>query len=237
MVSAVQGFQAIDRVSLSVRHAAVYDALASEYDARAPALTTVTQDSLAQLLARTGDARGRALDVGCGAGLVSQGLLDAGFNTTAIDVSARMLEACRARAPEAHVLHGDYLEQRFDQPFDVIVAFAFIHLFPADLAEECVAKMRADLKPNGLLLIGTTAEPVAREGLEGKADYPGAPRRFRRRWTEEAFLDALVQAGLEVFDVARHIDPFGKRWTDVVAGPACCHRADVTSSGILCAAT
>lgn len=207
----------LDRLGLARHHAAVYDALAAEYAARAPSMVAVTQDSLAQLLALTGNAHERALDVGCGAGTVSRELLGAGFRTTSIDISRRMAEACQARAPQARVLQGDYLEYEFGERFDVIVAFAFFHLFPAAMAAECLAKLRADLAPGGLLLIGTTAEPVSGEGLEGKADYPGAPLRFRRRWTEAGFLQALGQAGFDTLDIARHVDPSGKRWTDVVA--------------------
>lgn len=236
-VLVVDRLLSISRVDLARRHAAVYDALAAEYDARAPSLMSVTQDSLEQLFAVVGSGHGRALDVGCGAGMVSRGLLDAGFDTTAIDVSIRMVEVCRTRAPEAQVLRADYLDHEFDRPFDVVVAFAFIHLFPAALAFECLAKMRNDLAVDGLLLIGTTAEASSREGLEEKTDYPGAPRRYRRRWTEDGFLLALRQAGFDVLDVARHVDPFGKRWTDVVAGPSTWnHRASLPGGGASAAA-
>lgn len=81
-------------------------------------------------------------------------------------------------------------------------------------------KMRRDLAVGGRLLIGTTGETKSSEGFEPKVDYPGAPARFRRRWTERDFLAALAQAGFKVLDVHRHHDPWGKVWFDVVATSA-----------------
>lgn len=201
---------------LACRHADIYDALADEYAARAERLVAVTTDSVGRVLALAPPGGGRALDVGAGAGLVAQALISCGYRTTAIDVAPRMAEVCRARVPEATVVVGDYLDHRFDAGFDVMVAFAFIHLFPTALAVACMTKMRDELADEGLLLIGTTAEVACTEGFEDKADYPGSPRRYRRRWTESAFLRTLNSVGFRILDVARHDDPFGKRWTDVV---------------------
>jgi SAM-dependent methyltransferase len=214
-------YPALDSKSLAIRHASVYDGLAEEYGARATALEQVTDDSIARMLTFVGSG-GRALDVGAGAGLVAQALTRAGYDTTAIDVSPRMAAVCRTRVPQAHVVVGDYLEEQFDEKFDAIVAFAFIHLFPTDLAVACLRKMRDDLTDQGALLIGTTAEPTCSEGFEGKLDYPGAPVRYRRRWRETAFLHTLRSVGLRPIDVCRHRDPFGKTWADVLAVPDTC---------------
>lgn len=200
---------------LAARHADIYDQLAEEYDARTEHLAEVTEQSVSRLLSLA-PSGGRALDAGAGAGLVAETLVRAGFDTTAIDVSPNMAEVCRRRCPQAHVVVGDYLREHFDEPFDVMVAFAFIHLFPTAMAVECLQKMRDDLTDGGLLLIGTTAEPECGEGFEAKDDYPGAPRRYRRRWSEPAFLHAVRGAGFEVVDAARHDDPYGKRWLDLI---------------------
>jgi SAM-dependent methyltransferase len=48
----------------------------------------------------------RILDVGCGAGLLTRALTNAGFNVVAIDASAALLELARVHAPKAHFIHG-----------------------------------------------------------------------------------------------------------------------------------
>lgn len=214
-MSASASTPARDAAWLARRHADIYDDLAGEYDERADKLVDVTEQSLRRLLALAPPS-GRALDIGTGAGLVARVLRDAGYATTAIDVSSNMAELCRRRCPDARVIVGDYLEQSFAEPFDVMVAFAFIHLFPTPIAVECLSKMRDDLADGGMLLIGTTAEPACVEGFEGKDDYSGAPRRYRRRWTEQAFMRAIDVAGFDVVDAARHDDPYNKRWLDLV---------------------
>lgn len=206
---------------LSERHRRVYDLLAPEYDSRVEALRPVVGSSLSKLLARIGTEPSRILDVGCGAGLATSILAGAGHRVTALDLSSRMSALTAARAPQASVLTGDYQSIRFSQPFDAIVAFAFIHLFPAGQAEAVLARMRGDLVPGGHLFIGTTASDTSSEGFEGKADYPGAPARFRRRWTEPEFRSALAEAGFRMCELLLHRDPFGKQWMDaIVCRPA-----------------
>jgi SAM-dependent methyltransferase len=187
--------------------------LAPEYANRADSLKPVTEAALAPLLAELKPGS-RVLDVGCGAA-VSAGLLAAnGHDATGIDLSSRMVAVASARVPSATFLVGDYLSLRFPQKFDAIVAFAFIHLFPTDQALAALCKLRSDLEPEGLLLIGTTLEKVGREGFETKADYVNSPPRFRKVWTEAEFDLALARTDLETIKQLVHIDPFEKRWVD-----------------------
>ena len=211
----------LEATALAARHATLYDGLALEYAKRAESVIDVTRASIARLMSTSPPSRGAVLDVGCGAGVVSQVLSEHGYDVTAIDVAPTMAAVCAARVPSAHVLPGDYLATPFLPRFVAIVAFAFIHLFPRSLACRCLVKMRRELAVDGRLLIGTTAEPTSREGLEQKVDYPGAPARYRRRWSEQDFLAALGEAGFGVLDVHRHRDPFGKVWLDAVAAPRC----------------
>lgn len=200
---------------LGEQHRAVYDELADEYEARVPALRDVTSEGIGRFLSFTAPGALRMLDVGCGAGLTTRMLTDAGHHVTAVDISAAMVAHTAARTPQATAVVGDYAELELE-PFDAIVAFAFIHLFPAAQAHRILAKMHDDLVPGGLLYIGSTDSPASREGLEGKADYDGAPRRFRKRWMQLEFEAALMHAGFAAVDFTAHDDPFGKRWMDYV---------------------
>lgn len=48
----------------------------------------------------------RVIDVGCGAGVSTRALVEAGFDTLAIEPSAALLELARKAAPAARFLHG-----------------------------------------------------------------------------------------------------------------------------------
>jgi SAM-dependent methyltransferase len=192
--------------------------MAPEYAKRARSLEPVTEAALAPLLAQLNPGS-RVLDVGCGAAVPS-GLLTAnGHEATGIDLSPRMAAVASDRVPNATFLVGDYLEFRFTQRFDAIVAFAFIHLFPTSDALAVLRKLRSDLKPKGLLLIGTTLEEVGREGFETKADYLNSMPRFRKVWTEAELDSALARTGFETIDQLVHIDPYEKRWVDYLVQP------------------
>lgn len=52
----------------------------------------------------------RAADLGCGAGVLSSALWDAGFEVTGIDQSADLLALARAAAPHARFLHASLYE-------------------------------------------------------------------------------------------------------------------------------
>lgn len=200
-------------VTLACRHRTVYDALAEEYELRAESLREVTEQALEPLTALL-TAGSRVLDLGCGAGLVSQTLAGQGFETVALELSPKLAAFAQARSPRTDVQLGDYGRWRDPRPFAAIVAFAFIHLFPKTQAEELLAKMRGELLPGGLLLIGTTAAARASEGFELKADYPDAPARYRAHWTGVEFEAALACTGFEPLSQVRHTDPYGKRWLD-----------------------
>lgn len=218
---------------LTALHRVLYDGLASIYDERVEELRPVVSHTLNTLLLPRLPLRARCLDVGCGAGLVSQLLVQAGHRAVGVDLSAGMVIAAASRAPQASFVVGDYLTTRFDAPLDAISAFAFIHLFPAAQAQAVLEKMHADLAVGGLLLIGTTAASAEREGFEPKTDYPGAPARFRRHWTPGGFRAALRQAGFEILEELRHPDPFGKDWLDVIARRSKAGRGDGRAGGIV----
>jgi SAM-dependent methyltransferase len=48
----------------------------------------------------------RVLDLGCGAGVLSSALVDAGFEVTGIDISSELLRIARAAVPEANFQQG-----------------------------------------------------------------------------------------------------------------------------------
>jgi SAM-dependent methyltransferase len=207
------------REEVLARHREVYDAMAPEYRERAPALEAVTLAALEPVIEEL-PPESRVLDVGCGAAVPTQILAARGHDAFAIDLSPRMVEMASSRISSATFLRGDYLETEFPERFRAIIAFAFIHLFPTRDAHAVLAKLRRDLDPDGLLLVGTTFEDVGREGFAPKLDYGKPLQRFRKVWTESEFEAAVRNAGFSRRDKRVHVDPFGKRWVDYVLSPS-----------------
>lgn len=204
------------RLLLSRRHSEIYDQLTGEYQERIETLRAVTEQALADLLPLLAPGS-RLLDVGCGAGLVAETLAAAGHRPLALDLSPKMIDALLARLPQIESRCGDYLDMEFEEQFDAIVGFAFIHLFPADLVRQVLAKMHADLRSDGLLYIGTTITEESSEGWLEKVDYPGAPTRYRKQWQETEFSKAITDAEFAELLHKQHQDPYGKTWLDIIA--------------------
>ena len=73
----------------------------------AAAFGDVANAAITSLIPRLKAGRAqRVIDVGCGAGVSSRLLVEAGFDTLAVDPSAALLELARKAAPAARFLHG-----------------------------------------------------------------------------------------------------------------------------------
>ncbi len=55
-----------------------------------------------RILRRSGIRSGRIADVGCGSGILSRRLVDAGYEVNGFDISPAMIRLARAKVPEAH---------------------------------------------------------------------------------------------------------------------------------------
>ncbi|MBN1447881.1 MAG: methyltransferase domain-containing protein [Bacteroidetes bacterium] len=89
-----------------------YDALAADYDA----MTQFDQrlEKQLALFAKIGRLPGHAVDMGCGTGVHAVALAQLGWDVTAVDVSAEMLERARGHAKrhgrDIRFLQGDFLQ-------------------------------------------------------------------------------------------------------------------------------
>ena len=99
-----------------------------------------------------------ALDVGCGGGLLSEGLAQAGAEVTAIDLSGDLIHAAKAHASESK-LSIDYQQRRISEQanlgkrFDVVTCLEMLEHVddPNTIIEQCVRC----LKPGGSLFVST----------------------------------------------------------------------------------
>jgi SAM-dependent methyltransferase len=107
-----------------VSRVARYDGLAEWYDENLRGFTLRWTEALRELL---GPGPGRCLDLGCGTGLHFATLVELGWTTTGIDVSADQLRLAAARDDAVEVIEADASSLPFeDRSFDG-VASIFTH--------------------------------------------------------------------------------------------------------------
>jgi SAM-dependent methyltransferase len=196
------------------RNRAVYDALANEYDQKAPKHFTTTHDRVDRVAEYVAPGS-EILDVGCGVGLALS-ILSEKFRATGVDVSSRMVELARERSPHTPVVLGDFLTADLPAAYDAIWEQAVLHLFPSVTEGVIFERFRALLKPNGILSLSTTVSETSKEGWEPKRDYGSAPVRYRRSITEAELAKAFTRHGFGFVKSWVTTDPFGKDWRTVV---------------------
>ena len=154
-------------------------------------------------------ARPRVLDLGCGGGLVAEGLAREGFAVTGIDASLSSLSAARDHAmalhDAQHYAGGDALRLPFAGGAfdDVVFADVIEHVGDPD---RLLAEAARVMAPGGLFLFDTPNRTwFTRAGLIWAAELLGwAPRHmhdYRRLLTPEELVARCVHAGLVVREV------------------------------------
>jgi SAM-dependent methyltransferase len=97
-------------------------------------------------------AGSRVLDLGCGTGVLSMALANAGAHVVGVDASAAYLEAARRQRghPSVAYEHGDASRLRFAAGcFDAAVCTLLLDILPD--AEAAVAEMRRVTRPGGIV--------------------------------------------------------------------------------------
>ncbi len=154
----------------------------------------------------------RAIDVGCGAGLLSEPLARLGADVTGVDAAARNVavaaEHAAAQGLAIAYRHGDIADRDFAAAlgqYDLVVSMEVI-----EHVEDAAAFLQALtglLAPGGLMILSTPNRTLAsRLLLVGAAEYSGAvPKGTHdwRRFITPAELTGLAAAnGLVVADVS-----------------------------------
>lgn len=148
----------------------------------------------------------RALDVGCGAGLLAEPLARMGAAVTAIDAAPENIGAARAHA-ELTGLSIDYracgVEDLGDESFDLVTSMEVIEHVTDPAA--FVAGLARVLAPGGLLVMSTPARTaLSRVMMVTLAEASGMIPRGTHDWHKFIAPDdlavLLADAGLEVTD-------------------------------------
>lgn len=148
----------------------------------------------------------RALDVGCGAGLLAEPLARLGAKVTAVDASEALIEAAKAHAAGMS-LAIDYRAsgvEDLDGQFDLVTSMEVVE-HVADPAA-FVRQLAARLAPGGLLLMSTPNRTAWSKLMtitlaEGLGRVPKGTHDFAKFITPVELSAMIREAGLEVIDV------------------------------------
>ncbi len=181
-------------------------------------------------------ATGHALDIGCADGAHAFLLARRGYNVTAVDFSSRMIDLARARktprlkGPRPTFVEGEFLSGKFfdavgkvaslDRRFELVVANAFVHLFPKPADEDVVRRALELVAPGGLALFSTTIEDIRDENFFAKTRMNGtAVERWRGHYPKDDFLSLVRDAAGDGFVITDLLtaDLRGKPWLTVFA--------------------
>jgi SAM-dependent methyltransferase len=186
---------------MSIRYDEVLDPLRQAYDTRAAWRDGIVKEpwKLVERQAfRDRLAPGvRLLEVGAGTGQDSAYFQQQGLAVVAADLSPVMVEHCRAKGIEAHVM--DFLHLGFAAgSFDAVFAMnCLLHVPNRDLPA-VLAAIREILRPGGLLFVGTYGGDESREGPID--DDQHVPPRFFSWRTDEQLFGFAAAAGFAVVD-------------------------------------
>jgi len=148
----------------------------------------------------------RALDVGCGAGLVCEPLARLGAAVTGVDAAAENVAVAAAHAA-ASGLRIDYWAgsvESLDEAFDLVTSFEVVE--HASDQPGFVRGLARAVAPDGLLVMSTpNRTATSRALLAGGAELVGAIPRgthdWRRFLTPDELGAMLADAGMRVTDV------------------------------------
>jgi SAM-dependent methyltransferase len=127
-----------------------YEELAYEYIRRRD--TWIGPDVVARWAAQLTPGA-EVLELGCGHGVVSQALLDAGVKLYAVDASPTLLAAFRKRFPQVPTECFPAEDSTFfARTFDAVVAWGLIFLMDESAQRKVLGKAASVLRPGGKLL-------------------------------------------------------------------------------------
>jgi trans-aconitate methyltransferase len=146
----------------------------------------------------------RILDLGCGDGVLTEKIIEAGATVVAVDAGPDMVAAARGRGIDARVINGQTLT--FESEFDAVFSNAALHWMRDQQA--VLAGVHRALKPGGRFVAemgghnNTAAIIVA---LSAVLARHGIDAQRRNPWyfpSAEAYRDKLEQARFTVVEIA-----------------------------------
>ena len=177
---------------------AVYDTIADEYNKK---IDDYAPRPEREKFIEMVTPHGRILDVGCGPGRDCEYFVSKIFDVNGIDLSEKLLELAKKRAPTAEFQKQDLRELNFpNESFDGIWACASLLHLKREEAPAVLSSFSTLLKSGGVLFV------MLKEG-KGEADVqdplsPNISRHFTYFGIEE-LKEMLIKVGFFVVDIYR----------------------------------
>jgi SAM-dependent methyltransferase len=157
--------------------------LAYTHDVGFGAVARAGAAELVTLLRGHGRTSGLVVELGCGSGISSRLLVDAGYDVLGIDSSPAMIELARARVPEATFRVGSFVDAELPRSaavtaFGEVLNYVFDERSSERELRRLFDRVHAALEPGGLLV----------------CDLVGEGRRSTRIWSAGADWAVLVEA-------------------------------------------
>jgi dCTP deaminase len=181
-----------------------YSQAAKHLTELAPDVVIALQNEMSECLARAFAIKRNfrmVVDVGCGTGLmlIEMEKKKEIEKIVGIDSSHESIEYCLNKCTRSTLFCEDY--SRFSMKSinaDLIVMFAFLHLFPIRIAEKLIKKAYDELVYDGILIASTSLHEKMSEGWEEKKTLSGA-WRYRVRFNKESWF-GMFSNGWEVLE-------------------------------------
>ena len=161
----------------------------------------------------------RILDLGCGTGILTKELADAGCEIVGLDSSPEMVEAAKQLGIDARLIEGVEFESR--KKFEAVISNAALHWMPDKYL--VVRRVWQALKPGGRFAAecgGDGCLRIVREGMKIALAKRGLDYKARNPWKfcEYAeFSEILKAQGFKIEYIAR-IDKPTELGTDGLRG-------------------
>jgi 2-polyprenyl-6-hydroxyphenyl methylase / 3-demethylubiquinone-9 3-methyltransferase len=201
--------------NIDPREAGKFDALAARWwdpEGEFRTLHHINGPRVEYIAARTELTNRTVVDIGCGGGILSEGLARAGARVTGIDVAARALAVARMHQLESGLeidyrqITAEALASESPGRFDVVCCLEMLEHVPDPVSTVVAAAGLA--KPGADLFFSTiNRSPLAWVAAIAAAEYvlgllPRGTHRYDRLIRPEELARACRNSGLDVLDIS-----------------------------------
>lgn len=137
---------------------------------------------------------GHVLDLGCGAGWAAKAFQDAGFQVTAMDASAGLVEQVQ-RLHSINAIHGTFDKLNADAKFDGIWASYSLQHAAREQMPDILQRISKALKPNGILYVGVQRGPETLRDSLGRLYCHYEPDEMRGLLKAVGISDIQIEIG------------------------------------------